>query len=76
MLISNNFEQTQEVKLLIIAYIAEKLRTFANSNFYPQFMKKIKLIEARKNKGLSQEQMALALNMDPSCYNRPARKVK
>ena len=39
-----------------------------NYNF--ENMEKLKLIETRKNKGISQEQMAFALNMDTSCYNR------
>ncbi|MDR0830355.1 MAG: helix-turn-helix domain-containing protein [Prevotellaceae bacterium] len=33
-------------------------------------MKKSKLIEVRESKGLSQEQMAFALNLDTSCYCR------
>jgi len=33
-------------------------------------MEKLKLIETRKKRGVSQEQMAFALNMDTSCYNR------
>jgi len=33
-------------------------------------MEKLKLIETRKRKGISQEQMAFALDMDTSCYNR------
>jgi len=33
-------------------------------------MEKLKLIETRKKRGFSQEQMAFALNMDTSCYNR------
>ena len=39
-----------------------------NQNF--ENMEKLKLIETRKKRGLSQEQMAFALDMDTSCYNR------
>ena len=48
-------------------YVAIFLRIFAIQLFA---MEKIKLIEARKSKGLSQQQLAEKLCMDVSNYNR------